>query len=616
MTISSNGMGNTFRLQSLKNVNRRKVLPGAEFLELLEPPQQDLGGTAAPYVQPEPNLPEPEMGGELTPQSYDIRANQVVNPELERVREEARQYRDFTGQANEENALTRLGRSLALQSQEQGTLSEAPPIETQQTQEAEGLPPVSAVQEEQYPAEPRSWSRVGENLRSSFTNRVTPNPEIVNQIPPTDLLSPPPILYPLTGESNAGLIRQNDPEFQAQIQQAEQDPNGMPVYGATDYITQYPEIVADVREYTGVDLNSPEAQALTKSYEAILTGQDNELVRAQGLNDEQINAIRQRIDTNTATDMDKFYIGLAITLPLIVGGLFGAEAGLGALGGGAKGFADILERRGENVRADEEALTGLNKQRAELGTQQGELALQRAQLPETVRKSAPGSERDFLRGTKEVTITDPETGEQLTGTEILPGLVAKPEFLNTEKDKERLANSAEKLNVSRQFTEDALDLTDKLAEILPQIKDVSNFRKRWKDLISNDPSYKLKDFPEEVMFEGRKQRAAPLIQSLIAPFQAKLAQAEGLGQLDAAAMRFMPNILANPFSSYGTAQDTVNQITNIRNQLMSSFVKDVNNRGFYPQPFLSEFGRRNRAAFEPLNRKERKKQSAKDVANQ
>src|SRR5678816_4503226 len=83
MTIpnSAGAMGNVLRLQGLKNVSGRRVMPGAEFLQDLEDPENDVAGISPPM--PEINQPEADFGGELTPQSYDVRANSVSNPEQE-----------------------------------------------------------------------------------------------------------------------------------------------------------------------------------------------------------------------------------------------------------------------------------------------------------------------------------------------------------------------------------------------------------------------------------------------------------------------------------------------------------------------------------------------------
>jgi len=95
MTTSSDGLGNIARLSGLKNVHgRKKILPGAEYLENLEAFEPDVSRTANPSFQQQP-MPEPEMGTELTPQSYDVRANQVITPPMAQPQPEMEQQPSF-----------------------------------------------------------------------------------------------------------------------------------------------------------------------------------------------------------------------------------------------------------------------------------------------------------------------------------------------------------------------------------------------------------------------------------------------------------------------------------------------------------------------------------------
>jgi len=158
---SNSSLGNVIsRLQGLKNVSgspKRRVMPGAEFLEDQESPPQDFSGTANPlpnfanFTPPPPNQPESDLGGELTPQSYDVRANTVTPPPQEDER--------FMG------TLRNLGQSLGnmFKTKEQPKMPEMqsapsgdymhynykPPVATAQVDVQEGLPPVTAQQQEQ-----------------------------------------------------------------------------------------------------------------------------------------------------------------------------------------------------------------------------------------------------------------------------------------------------------------------------------------------------------------------------------------------------------------------------------------------------------------------------------
>ena len=133
---SSAGLGNLLRLQGLKSVSsRRKVLPEEEDFQEEESTLPEVGGTATP------NVPQEDMQrGGIDPQSYDVRANQVIP----------------MGEEEPENFWSNFGKNLSLESQgitpqkDQGI---APPISTQQVEKSEGLPPVNPEMQEGMPQE-------------------------------------------------------------------------------------------------------------------------------------------------------------------------------------------------------------------------------------------------------------------------------------------------------------------------------------------------------------------------------------------------------------------------------------------------------------------------------
>ena len=152
MTIPQNSgaMGNVLRLQGLKNVSgRKKVLPN--FLDELEDVQTDFSGTSSPEPTPQ-NMPEPDLGGEITSQSYDVRANQVMPPEPQEP-------------PQEENNFVRFGRWLGESiGADKVNPMQKPPIETEQVQMQEGLPPTNAEEEE-----PGYLSQLGNWIKKGWT---------------------------------------------------------------------------------------------------------------------------------------------------------------------------------------------------------------------------------------------------------------------------------------------------------------------------------------------------------------------------------------------------------------------------------------------------------------
>ena len=70
------------RLQGLKNVSGRRVMPGSELESELEDQETDFSGISNKIPKPvSENLPQLDMGGELPSQSYDVRANSIIAPE-------------------------------------------------------------------------------------------------------------------------------------------------------------------------------------------------------------------------------------------------------------------------------------------------------------------------------------------------------------------------------------------------------------------------------------------------------------------------------------------------------------------------------------------------------
>src|SRR5665213_1607154 len=150
-------IGNTMsRLAGLKNVRPRRVMPGAEFIEQLAPPDDNVEGTAQPlpnfsnFRTPEPNHPGPDMGGELTAQSYDVRANSAEPMEQNTDRGFLRR----TGQALSNYINPQKREEMSIQNKSLLNKAQNPPIGTSQVDMQEGLPPVTAQQEE--PMQPRN----------------------------------------------------------------------------------------------------------------------------------------------------------------------------------------------------------------------------------------------------------------------------------------------------------------------------------------------------------------------------------------------------------------------------------------------------------------------------
>lgn len=644
---------NSSRLSALKNVGKRRV-KGEEEGEDFD---LDVSG-AAPLETPQ-NVPVPDMGGELSSQSYDVRANTVYRPE--------QMQQDFSDTMGD-NPMKKLGRALAMNlnnppQQEPPVTPQAPPIETQQVEQQEGLPPVSASQqvaaEEARPgfvgdvknifsrlgsafnvsenfkahrATPEAQKNAAENqkikdsgdylgaylnsgrtiaqglsgapaqaaevLNKNFENtqRLTNNPEI----------APPPL-----PQQETPIEQEQDRErFMAEIDEAQKSPEGAAVYGAADEIANSPELAAEFNEIVGMDINNPEVRELMKTYEAILTGQDERLAGSEQTNTEQIARIQERIASNQATDADKFYVGLALTLPLIIGGIFGKEAGLGALGGAAKGFADIQGGRQKRIAEDEELLASSNKDRAALQTKRGELDIAKLGKAATVKGMLPANPKEFIKGKREATWKDPRTGQTKKGVEIKPGFIAQPQYITSKEDLHLMEKAAEDLNPMKTFTHELSDLSDDLVEISSQLKDKDAFTQLLVSLAEGkSPRGSLSKLTQDVTFNGRKQNAGILLENKIGLLKNAYAQAKKLGQLDRALQDHFDKILVNPTNSLASPKDLIDQVLGIKELTQKSLIKQAEGRGFAGDFLEDEFRQKNRKTNTKLNKKEEMKES-------
>lgn len=566
----------------------------------------DLSGTAQPSAL-DLNLPEPDLGGELTPQSYDVRANEVISntPEEE---------------PNQESMWTRFGRALAMQAGHPSTPPPSPPpIETQQVEEAEGLPPVNPEMQMAQAQVPESantnlWSSIGNALKEyvSPLGSAEKREEVgkANQQLMEEARMRAQGLNPEVERQKAQQVEQNtQAALQEGINEAQQNPMEVAVYGATDQFAKNPELQTQFREITGMDF-TPEVEELTKKYEAVITGMDQQLADIQGTYDQQMARIKERIDSGNATDMDKYYVGLALLMPLLIGGIFGKEAGLGALGGAAKGIGDIYARRATETAEGEEALAGLNKERGNLALKRGELDVQRINLPNEIRKSLPKDEREFLRGKKEVIWRDPATGEERVGVEVKPGLVALPENITSKEELTAMTKEANEINEAKTATQLINSLTDDIIDISSKLKNKGLLSKGISTyLIGKRPDLASK-LNEQVEFEGRKVNAGIVLEHKLKLLTDAYRQAKGMRALTNTVQEHIDGLFRNPAASFQNYEDTIDQMLYTRNLAQKNLVNNAANHGFAPEFLQEEFGKGNKKVYGKLNKKEEEKMSS------
>lgn len=591
MSTRAGQMDNLLRLQGLKNVSGRKkrVIPGAEFLQELEDADFDMAGTAPEYPpMSEPydstNQPEPDLGVTLSPQSYDVRSNSVTAPDNLPVG-------NNTGEASVNQSIwPRFAESMQNYSRFGGNganqgVAQTPPVETQQVDLAENLPPVSASQQEQAAEqEPSVWQTLGmgaPSLKEQFTPPLQEKfkenftPKLGEQI-----IEPQRgggfKLVPNQPPEAEQLKNYEDQDLNADIDKAMENPWQYAAYGATGEVQANPQLQQEFQNTTGMAL-TPEIADQVSEYEEAMKAVEDSLMGINEQLDERAEAIKNRITANQATDADKFYIGLALLMPLLVGGLLGKEAGLGALGGTAKGLGDVYANREKGTRADEQTLLDIAGQRTSTLEKLANLKLNKQKL-------APSK-------------------EQTAGKMVSPGLYAKPEYLQTKEDQKRMRKQADELLPIKNYTEELTDITDDLVDAISQLKDKGTFNKAYVFYGSKLQPGSLAKLTDDVIINGKKHNAGVFIDQQIGLLSNAYTIAKQMGQLDRAAQAHMNKLVNNPTSSQLSGKDALNQILAIRNLVQKGYVRDVENRGFDGELAKQEFLKRNEGVREKLNQR-------------
>jgi len=596
LPLTSDSLGNVLRLKGLKNVNGRRRVSGApDVLESLAPEDVDVSGTQ----NEEHNVPMPDMEGGLVPESYDVRANEVIHPEVPQP-------------AEEENVYTQIGRSLGSQFVQSQPPETPPPVETRQVEAAEGLPNQAPPEQAESPG---FWGSIGKALKEyiqpfgtvdHFMGRGTPE---TRQMMEDAQLRAQGVNPDQRRAEQAQEQQLQQAEFKAQIDQAQQNPMEYVVYGATDAAANMPEIKKQIETITGTDF-SPMIQEQTRQYEKVLSDLENNNNQAMASYDEQLNRIKQRIETNSATDMDKYYIGLALLMPLLAGAIFGKEAALGALGGGFKGLSDVYRERGKNIREDESAISELEKIKANTDLKRGELELEKLKLPGTIQKNLPKDEREHLKGKSEVTWTDPETGKQRIGIQIKPGLIAYDEYVTDKDELKEMRKEASDLETGLTATRQINKITKNIIDLSSKLKDKSALGKAFNSYILNkDPSI-ASQLGEEVNFEGRKVNSAVALTFQIKALVDAYRQVKGMRALTGTVQDHIEGMLQNPAASFQTPKDTIDQMLYMRNLAQAQLMNNAKGLGFAPEFLMEEIGKENKDVYNQLNYAEGEKLSS------
>jgi len=604
MTVTnSGGIGNLFRLAGLKNVSGRRRVMGDPELEDME----NLEGEVSGVSNPEPNMPLPDTGEEFSPQSYDVRANQIDVPEDEnsdlyrKFGESLAYYMKNQGQQPQDELTQAVPKPVA---------PEAPPIETAQVDEQEGLPTVTASQEEAQGMKPPEsspgvWGAISDYFSPTKREEMSKyNNEMMQQ---SQMKA-----QGITPESQAAQQKLD----QEAMNQAQMNPWQVSAYGATDEFANKPELVRDFEEYTGINF-TPQVEEITKKYEEVLSNIDKGLLADSDEYDEQAKRIKERILQNEATDMDKYYIGMALLMPLILGGIFGKEAGLGALGGASKGIAEVFGKRMENTRKDEASLSDILKQKSTTALKRGELQIERMKIPSEVQKLLPKDEFEDLKGMNIVSFKDPETGEIVAfGPEVMPDLYANLQYANTAEKRKALGEKASKLEEEKSALERANQATSDVINAALQLKQPGIFSQILAYALSEDKNGALKKIVRQnapqIFVDGRMQNSSVYIDSKIEQMKDAYRRNEQMRAFTNTVANHIGNMASNPQYEGLRPEDLIDQMLILRDRGQAFFVDRAAGQGFLKEPLENKFGQLNRKLYKGLNTSEEKKQLESD----
>lgn len=607
---TAKAMDNIFRLSSLKNANsKRRVTSEDALLDQMDDYENDFSGTSNNYepIQKEPEL---DLGGELNSQAYDVRANEVIP-------EENPSYLQKFGNWFRE------GYTPSLHPEAQKRLTSLRNVNPREELSNEIIPENQII--ENKPQE-------NEGVLDYLGLRVKPHESVIPltkyaENPPTDQPSSLTKLAHLLGVSPSEEVIEKHPEIKESelykydqklqkeaLDKAQENPMEIVAYGATDEFANSPELKSEYFTYTGQDLSDEEIE-LTKNYEKVLSDLQEGYLDQETSYNEQEKRILNRILNNETTDLDKYYVGLALLMPLIVGGFFGKEAALGALAGTTQGIGEIFKNRQENIRKDEESLSDIYKQRSAIGIKKGELELEKLKVPQQVKKQLPEDDYKDLKNMNIYTFKDPKTDKIIgTGAEILPDLYMNLQYANTEKKRDEITKEGRELGKEKASLEKANKATSNIVNAASQLKNKSMFSKIFSLAMLGNEKAKaiMKADSPEIMVDGRKQNAYVYIDSQLSLLTDAYRRTEGMKALTNTVQEHFSDIVKNPAYSGLDPKDLIDQILTVRGRAQTGFVDKAHSLGFLREPLENKFGKMNKGIYESLNEKEKRNLAQKE----
>lgn len=608
MNSSTSDVGNVFnRLRGLKNVSGRRVMPGAEVFEELgkadsNQAQPNVVPNFSNFLHPNPvsppvppNTPELNRGGSITPKSADVRANSTPQEQqMQAAVQEPVPQQEGAPLTEQESPgfWASIGNKLSNLSGGTKLISNLvqDPVGTV-TDKAKSLAWGSGL--------PTVWEK-GKNLVGA--NNAEPNIEAFDS--PFENLVPYGNVPAQATEEQKGQYRISNAEA---VQKAIENPGYMAAYGSAQDIAQHPALQATFKEVTGIDYSPQLAEQLT-AYEGGMQKLDEQLEGIYNDYGAQSDEITQRIESNTSTDQDKFFIGLSLILPLIVGGVLNKEAGLASFASGAAGLADILGNRDDRVRKDEHSLLDIGKEKANIVEKRAQIPQDISKFAQNIRKNLPKDPNEHLIGQSEIKWKDPETGEERAGVRILPGLVADKRYANTPADLKRMQKAANELSGEKKLVDNVNQISNDVLQVVSQLDDPSIFSQAFNQIVSNKAPSALQNLTQDVTVNGKKVNAGIALRSGLNSLNREFSRIKDSSKTDLALRGQIEQLLFNPTDSFATPDTAINQIMSIRDMAQSDLLNSAKARGFVPEQLIAEMEKANNPIFQGLNKRDDKKE--------
>lgn len=394
---------------------------------------------------------------------------------------------------------------------------------------------------------------------------------------------------------------QDQQSWEDKIEEAVQEPYTRSVYGATDTVLNTPSLRENLQQI-GIDPN-PEEERMLKDMDAALSDMNDEELQAQGAWNEQVARIRQRIDSGNTSDMDKFLIGLTLAMPLIIGGIFGAEAGASFLGGMGQGLMDIYKLREKAYQDDEDRLSEITGKIEGSKTKQKEIELKRAQLPQEVKKAIGEGPLEHLKGMTLVTLTDDE-GNEMQGVRLKPGIVAEMEYMTDKDSKKEMMKEATELNQNRAAVNKLGNNARKIIEIAQQIDDPNVVGKIFQSWAKGKKPSVVAKFGQDITLDGRKVNSAVALTQILEDTLEARRNVMKIKNFGPQLFEHFERILTNPTGEFTTPQDLIDQSLRLYTDTRDQFLDEAEQRGFIKAALLDDFYGKDKQMYDRLNKKE------------